>query len=883
MPSNPSERSPWLHPIASDDPPRFDALGGKAWSLVRLHQAGLPVPAAVVLSSEFFAPWQALSHSIDADRASQPAAFPLNQQQRAALQQLAAWMQEQGAPCYAVRSSALDEDGHDTSFAGQYSTELGVPADAVEQAIRRCFAASLDPRIDDYRRQHRLAAGADRLALIIQRQLPSDVAGVAFSINPLNNDFDEALINASWGLGTAVVDGRVTPDHYVVSKADHRVTERTLGDKCVRLSISQTGGVEEGPSARATEWCLNESQLADLSAALGKVEALYGHPIDIEWAYAKGQLYLLQARPITTYLPLPACMQTPPNSRRRLYMDASLAKGMTSNRPYSPLGLDQVERAFRSIIAHWLGDIAPLRSADQLIFFAGGRMYMNLSDLLWLVSNKQLAKGNAATDRVSAEILDHLDRERYRSQRRPGWLRLNLVWKIPRLLWRLRGLFSCLLQGLFALPSLHRRYLTVSASLCRELLALQSDDRPLDILQDALSRRLVGEFPLLMGTLLIGSVSPRLALGRLRNGDERALDQLSRGSQGNVIVEMNLALQRLSTMLDAEQWRDLPALEQRLAQRQLPTEFLQQWDSFLSRFGWRGADEMDIATPRYLDQPMLALRQMAALRAGPDGDLASALTAHGAARVHAQAHLESSRGPLRRFLLRRILRWIDLFAGARDTPKHINVLANYLVRARALRLGAELQHSGRLDRTEHVFDLRFDDLNRAAEDPTLDLRVLREKRLKFLRQLQARPRQFPPVIDSRGRILRAPARSGDPGVLSAMPVSAGIARGPVKRMLQADEGEILPGEILLAYTTDPGWTPLFVNAAAIVLEVGGVLQHGAVIAREFGKPCVVGIVGLLDQFADGEWVEVDGSAGTVTRLASEGEGGLPPAAAPGQA
>ena len=880
MPADLSSPGPLLIPITGADSPSLSEVGGKAASLARLCQAGLPVPPATVLSAAFFAPWlvelaKNRPESADLDQVN---GFALDSAQAAALAQLKHWMRDEGSDCYAVRSSALDEDGAEASFAGQYQTELGVKAEDVEAAIRRCFAASLAARITEYRRKSGLGSDHGHLAVIIQRQLASDIAGVGFSINPLNNDFDEALINASWGLGAAVVDGKVTPDHYLVSKPDRRLIERRLGDKQIRLALSDKGGVEEQPAPDASGWSLDDQQIDQLTAALVQIESLYQQPVDIEWAYVDGQLYLLQARPITTYLPLPPALLSPAGDQRRLYMDASLAKGMTSNQPYSPLGSDQVERAFCAMIETWMGPLPPMRSADQLVCFAGGRMYMNVSDLLWLVSSKRLAKSSEATDKLSAEILEHVDSQRYRTPLRPVWLNGSLFWRLPRALWRLRGLFFCLAQGLFAPRSLQHKYQRVVESLCADLTALRSDNRPLHSLQAAVSQRMIGEFPVLMGSMLFGMISPHLALGKLRPGEALALDQLSRGSQGNVIVEMNLALQRLAALLDSEHFKNLSALAGMLAQRQLPAPFLEQWDGFLARYGWRGADEMDVATPRYLDQPMIALKQMAALKSRTSSDLQSALAEHGAARQQAQAQLEAGRGRIRRFLLRKILQWNALFSGARDTPKHVNVLANYVIRARALRIGAECTARGRLDSAEQVFDLNFDDVQQAAVDPTLDLHARREQRLSFLRRLRARARQFPPVIDSRGRILRAPPKPSTPGVLAAMPVSAGIARGPVKRMRHASDGEIQPGDILLAYTTDPGWTPLFVNAGAIVLEVGGVLQHGAVIAREFGKPCVVGIADLLGQFADGEWVEVDGAMGTVTRLTENDRSPTPPAA-----
>jgi pyruvate,water dikinase len=217
-------------------------------------------------------------------------------------------------------------------------------------------------------------------------------------------------------------------------------------------------------------------------------------------------------------------------------------------------------------------------------------------------------------------------------------------------------------------------------------------------------------------------------------------------------------------------------------------------------------------------------------------------------------------------MLRRIHKVSDLFAGTRDTSKHHAVLLTHAIRKRALIEGKRLAREDRLDAPEDVFDLTFDDLNVAGENPALDLRAIGADRTRFAKQALAHVTEFPQVIDSRGRILRPAPHEGKTGELVGMPVSPGSVTGPVKVLRNPRDQSVEKGDVLVAYATDPGWTPLFVNAAAIVLEVGGVLQHGAVIAREYGKPCVVGVDRVVSKLRDGQTVEVDGTAGVVRLL-----------------
>jgi pyruvate,water dikinase len=194
--------------------------------------------------------------------------------------------------------------------------------------------------------------------------------------------------------------------------------------------------------------------------------------------------------------------------------------------------------------------------------------------------------------------------------------------------------------------------------------------------------------------------------------------------------------------------------------------------------------------------------------------------------------------------------------------KHHLMQVNERLRQRLLRAASGFVAADRLDAVDQIFDLTVSEIDRGTEDVAFNLRAAARARGIPYRKLKTQVRHFPMAIDSRGRILR-PERKRDDGVLSGSGVSPGVARGPVKVLNDPFEKEILPGEVLVAVTTDPGWTPLFINAAAVLLEIGGELQHGALVAREYGKPCVAGIVDITTRLRDGQTVEVDGNAGTV--------------------
>jgi len=860
-------------------------VGGKGYALIRLGEANLPVPPGVVLTTQFFGPW---IEQIKASRPwaalieAEPSHWPvlcdelknlsrrlvLTRHQQRALKDVRDPFMASGAEALlAVRSSAPDEDLASASFAGVYATRLAVrPAD-LEAAVRDCFASSLDARVFAYKRERGFDLRSPRFAVVVQEQIDSEVAGVAFSLNPLNNDFDELLINANWGQGESVVAGSASPDQFVIDKIEGRVIGKELGRKQSSIWLDPDGGMRERFGHRCAEFTLDDEKLAELTEVIGRIEALFERPIDVEWAYADGRLHVLQARPITRYVPLALEMMTEPGERRRLYADAGLSKGMTTNAPFSPLLLAWYQDQLSSLLDERFGiDVTP---ENGLVFAAGNRLYTNMSNMMWLASLKKMVKTTLPNDVLLGEIFANIDEQRYRAMTRPPWVRFRLLFSLVGMMWLVRGAVWTMLRALVAPERVHEAYergLDAYEYYFREELdyGLSFADFSRTIMAVFWRQPMLG---VLMAGLTAHSLVDRVTGTKSAETRELAA-KLKLGFDGDVVVEMGIALFRLAKLLDPADFKDLTALAERVERRDLPSEFMNAWDAFLARYGWRGPLEMDLASPRYADDPRLALRQMSFMAVDDsDCDPEAAHRQRVEARRQAYAELMDRSGWPRRFFLRRVYRVMDLFAGSRDTPKHQIVLAGYAARKRLLIEGERLVETGRLDAADDVFNLTLADLERARSDASLDLRQVCEERTRFLKILKAQVTEFPQVIDSRGRILRPAPRKQKPGELHGMPVSAGVAVGPVKVLRDPHEKSVDKGDVLVAYTTDPGWTPLFVNAAAVVLEIGGVLQHGAVVAREYGKPCVAGIDRLMNKLKDGQIVEVDGTTGVVRLVA----------------
>lgn len=306
-------------------PPPIGEVGGKGHSLFVLGQAGLPVPNGFVLTVPFFEPWIALLKATPAWKkflanvqSSQPDStdlqdtcrrlqevslgYELTADQKKALREGMSTFSEK--TLFAVRSSSPEEDLGTASFAGGYETVLGVTANRLEAALHATFASCLDARVVTYKRERGFDATRPAIAVVVQEQISSEVSGVGFSVNPMTGKTDEAVFESNWGLGQSVASGRATPDHFIVEKPTRRILDRRVGKKERSTVPLESGGTHEREDPRHNRLSLEDGQIQALIEALIAIERRYGRPIDMEWAFAGGRLFVLQARPIA--VPAPA-------------------------------------------------------------------------------------------------------------------------------------------------------------------------------------------------------------------------------------------------------------------------------------------------------------------------------------------------------------------------------------------------------------------------------------------------------------------------------------------------------------------------------------------------------------------------------------------------
>jgi pyruvate,water dikinase len=655
-----------------------------------------------------------------------------------------------------------------------------------------------------------------------------------------------------------------------VDKISHTILERRVGKKETSAWLASDGGVYQEPAPSRSQSCLSDAEVLELTDMLVKVEDYYEKPIDIEWAFADGKLYLLQARPITAYVPLPEGILTTPGEQKHLYADLTMLKwGMQE--PLSVMGTDYLEIANTETLKFTMGpDIGPdVVNATRRTL--EGRTYVVISNSLKMQGKKRVVAEFQEMDPLAGSIIANIDEAEYVPKKLPPALQ-GIMFKMIR---QNLGMGWQVLQALRNPAECKRRYLEEEEQLCRDL-TLESEKANTLSTREFATRtmvRMISYTKAFMPALVVAIIARSRIKKLFKNNEPKIRDQvvyLERALPHNVTIAMGLGMYHLASFKEIKTCTSGEEFASRIEQRAFSSEFLAAWDTFMETHGFRSPMEMDPAASRFYERPARFFEQLRTMadNTDPDNNPQAIYDKVKAEREKAyqvllQAAERKGKRKAKQFA-KDYATWVDL-GGFRESPKYYLVLITDMFRRRVLKAAQTLVDAGRLDSREQVFDLHMDNLDQGLADPSLDLRALAEKNTRFLKKFR-RVQNLPRVVDSRGKILRPPKKQASEGELAGEPISTGTVQGKIKVLHRPDEKPVLPGEILVARATDPGWTPLFINAGGVILEVGGMLQHGALVAREYGKPCVAGIENATSILTDGQRVEMDGANGIVKIL-----------------
>jgi phosphohistidine swiveling domain-containing protein len=869
--------------------------GGKGANLGALLQAGLPTPPGFCITTAGYRAFVAtnrleveLRRILAAAQMDDPASLESTSDQirvcfhsgqvppslAGEIRQSYARLNNPPAPV-AVRSSATAEDLPDLSFAGQQDTCLNILGEeALLDAVVCCWASLWTARAIGYRARNNIAHDDVSLAVVVQQMVPSEVSGVLFTANPLTGKRSETVIDATFGLGEALVSGQVEPDHYVVETASGRILSKTLGTKALAVQGQSGGGTIIVNQDAADRQALPDEQITALARLGQQAAAHFGSPQDLEWAWAGGQMYLVQSRPITSLYPLSANVAAEP---LEVLLSFGVWQGMLE--PYTPLGQDMMTDVVAGL-ARMFG--VQLKTEEQRAFLtAGERLFVNLTGLL----NSSAGRGILnviipAIDPVSGTILSNLLKE----LDWPAPQKISLRHKL-RLA---RGLFPILRRVMYNLLWPARGRARLQQKIEQELAFAQSRymaAKDLKELVEAIED--TSQSKELMPYLLPGVIAGQIPLQNLirraaaiPGGPEMALE-LTRGLPHNVTTEMDLALWSTAQAIRAEAntaayfaETDVTVLVSAYRAGNLPPAAQTAITRFLATYGVRGVGEIDLGRPRWHDDPTPIFQVLKSYLHIDPANSPEAVFQRGADKARlaqeqlAAAFLQTRGGKSKAYMVKMMGLRIRELGGLRETPKFAVVRLLGYLRVALLSTGQKLVEAGRLTSADDVFYLHLPELKVLGHDEAHDWQALiAERRATYEREL--RRKRSPRIMLSDGTTFydapTAPVAE-DENTLSGSPVSAGAVEGVVRVVLNPRGIQLAPGEILVCPATDPAWTPLFLAAGGLVMEVGGMMTHGSVVAREYGLPAVVGVQQATERLKTGQRVRVDGSSGKITIL-----------------
>jgi len=847
--------------------------GGKAVSLGAMLNAGLPVPEGFAVLTQAYRDFvahngfnehvRALVKEMPDDDPAGLAEAAQALKERFIAGDISAPVADAIAQAYAglggelvvVRSSATAEDLPGASFAGQYDSFLNIQGtEQVCYAVRCCWASLWNPRAVSYRRRMGLDTTDVSIAVVVQRMIDADRSGVLFTANPLDHRRDRMLLSASFGLGEAVVGGDVTPDTWVLD-AHGEVIEHRLSDKQVITLREGEGTVNRPmPEEKRRSVSLQADEIVALAQLGARAQQHFGNPQDLEWAIASGRMYLVQSRPITSLFPLPEPLPKPEDGLR-LYLCFNVhAQQMLE--PFTPMGIDYW-RALTGGIAHAVTG-RPERDLPWLKV-SGGRLFADITELLRKPGRwPKMAEETSEKDPITGQaLLAFRDREGNRIIGRKGGFGF---W------WRLGLLFSWLgWRGLLASINPEKARIRVLAETDAAIRQIEIEAERLssmrtrvDFIRDVLGRR-----GAIIWIIPVAVMNPGLmAEGALRKkvaawlGEESLFTPVQRALPHNITTEMGMTLWRLAQRLKAEgadPTPDHPGVAE-----------------FLQRFGHRALWEIDPGIARWHEDPAYVLDMLRGYMDTPtEADLEAKFYRQREEAEKAAAELiarvRAAKGPLRARFFAWQMRCYRELAGLREQPKFEGARMIAITRQILLDAGADLVAKGALDKAEDVMFLEFDDLLAHEDGSAGDLRAKAHAARAKYEQEMAR-RAVPRLMTSDGEaIFGVQAEEGEE-TMTGLPVSAGTHEGPVRVILHPLGVKLSPGEVLVCRGTDPAWTPLFLQAGALVMETGGAVSHGSIVAREYGLPAVAGVAGATERLEDGASVRVNGTTGEVTIL-----------------
>ena len=767
---------------------------------------------------------------------------------------------------YAVRSSATAEDLPTASFAGQQDTYLNIIGKkAILKQISKCWASLFTERAVIYRLQNGFDHRKVSLSVVIQKMIFPQAAGVLFTADPVTSNRKELSIDASFGLGEALVAGLVNPDSYQVRNG--KIIDKKIASKKLAIYAVKDGGTQEQEiePERQNRQALTDEQILQLERIGRKIEEHFGCPQDIEWCLADDLFYVVQSRPITTLYPIPDAPDGGNNAgfdqENHVYVSVGHQQMMTD--PMKPLGLSLWQL-----------------TAGRPMYKAGGRLFVDVAQDLASPARRHLlvnVLGNS-DPLIKGALTTILERGNFiqsspDESQEEGPAKSNQAPPPPN--------YQALNEYDPAIVAdLIQRSQTALEALKQNIQTKSGLDLLDFILEDVQQLKKSLSDPQSFGVIMTGMNAAAWINQNIEKwlGEKNVADTLTQSVPNNVTSEMGLALLDVADVI-----RPYPEVINYLQQAK-DDHFLDELvkfdggqeahdaiDAFLRKYGMRCAGEIDITRTRWSEKPstLVPLILTNIRNFEPNASKQKFEQGRQEALKKEQALLDRLKqladGEQKAAETKRMIGLIRNFAGYREYPKY-GIVSRYFVYKQALLKEAErLVQANVLHEKEDIYYLTFEELREAVHTNNLDYQVISSRKDEYKLYEKLTP---PRVITSEGEIITGEYKRENlpAGALVGLPVSSGVIEGRARVILNMEEADLEDGDILVTSFTDPSWTPLFIAIKGLVTEVGGLMTHGAVIAREYGLPAVVGVENATKLIKDGQRIRLHGTEGYVEIL-----------------
>ncbi|MGN4670777.1 phosphoenolpyruvate synthase [Bacillus cereus group sp. MYBK106-1] len=757
---------------------------------------------------------------------------------------------------YAVRSSATAEDLPYASFAGQQDTYLNIIGkEAILQHVRKCWASLFTERAVMYRMQNGFEHNQVSICVVVQKMVFPEASGILFTADPITSSRKILSIDASFGLGEALVSGLVSADNYKVKEG--KIVDKVISTKKVAIYALKEGGTETKQinSAQQKIQTLSEQQILQLAQIGRQIEAYFGCPQDIEWCLVDNTFYIVQSRPITTLYPIPE----ENDEGNHVYISVGHQQMMTD--AMKPLGL-----SFFLLTTN-----APMRKA-------GGRLFVDATQRLASPASRDylintLGKSDPLIRDALTTIIERddfitllPDEEKKEKSASKSKLPVSSQPEIEND------------------PAIVTELIRNSETSLEELkqnMQLKSGVDVFDfILEDIQQLKKVLFNPQSIAVIMAGMNASTWINEKMEQwlGEKNAADTLSQSVQNNITSEMGLALMEVADVI--RPYEEVIAYLQHVENDSFLDEFVQFKDgekareaiyAFLNKYGMRCSGEIDITKTRWSEKPTtiipMILNNIRDFEAGAskqkfEKGLQEALNKEEELLDRLQ---QLPDGKQKVEETKRMIRNIRNFIGYREYPKYGMINRYFIYKQALLKEAEQLVQSGVIHEVDDIYYLTFEELHEVVRTKKLNYELIHKQKNDYKLYEKLTP---PRIMTSDGEIITGKYKRENLPVdaIAGLPVSSGLVEGRARVILNMEDANLEEGDILVTAFTDPGWTPLFVSIKGLVTEVGGLMTHGAVIAREYGLPAVVGVENATKLIKDGQRIRVHGTEGYIEVL-----------------